>query len=584
MIRNLTLDFVTNVEPSRVSRLVSSLGPGLRVSGAVSPIASPTSPCPSRLRGEGGRTLGGDHKDAIRIFQWNCRGIRHNLSSLLSVAMNYDVFCIQETLLKQTNNLHIKGFKIFRKDIVQPGDRGVCLFIREGIICDSVSFDNVSHKSVEYLVVKISLKELDTLTIVNLYRHPGLDTPVSFYRSIFNELRPLKHFLILGDFNAHHPVWGCKRHSLASGRLLAAVEEIDLIILNEGTPTLLHPSPNAVSVIDLVIASPQLAPLCDVSVQSDTHGSDHYPVITALGARACLRSKFCYRYCFLRSNFSCTFTALDLASTASRPVSAGMRWATSVQHLKYLISKGRKIAIIMAVLSSVTWGSHPGLLLTIYRAVFRSAVEYGCQFFVWSPANADFVKLQRLQYRVIRKAMGYRISTPINVMLAEAKEHNFSNRLDYAASRFIYKAMANKFSMVYSSLEEMEIAAVQRNRKAEAIKTFRLFKHYVLSRHEESIVHRSTYPPAFWHTYEVSSLGIAYIQDMQGCDKKDNLSLIKADFYHRSFSYRQGAVSFYTDGSRNLEGAVGAAVYSPDMEGTVEHRLPPETSIFSAEL
>ncbi|KYN28370.1 hypothetical protein ALC57_02209 [Trachymyrmex cornetzi] len=234
------------------------------------------------------------------------------------------------------------------------------------------------------------------------------------------------------------------------------------------------------------------------------------------------------------------------------------------QHLKYLVDKGRGIADIVAVLSSVTWGSHPGLLLTIYRAVFRSAVEYGSQFFVWRPTNADFVRLQRLQYRIIRRAMGYHISTPINVMLAEAKEHNFSNRLEYIASKFIYKTMASKFSPVYSSLEEMEVVAVRKNRKAEAIKASRLFRHYVLTRHEEKIVYRSTYPPAFWHTYEVSSTGIAFIQRMRGCDK-NNTNLIKVDFYHKSFSYRQGTVSFYTDGSKSLDEAVGAAVYSPEM-------------------
>ncbi|KYN09116.1 hypothetical protein ALC57_18747 [Trachymyrmex cornetzi] len=65
---------------------------------------------------------------------------------------------------------------------------------------------------------------------------------------------------------------------------------------------------------------------------------------------------------------------------------------------------------------------------------------------------------------------------------------------------------------------------------------------------------------------------------MRGCDK-NNTNLIKADFYHKSFSYRQGAVSFYTDGSKSLDEAVGAAVYSPEMEGTIEHRLPPETSL-----
>ncbi|XP_018369889.1 PREDICTED: uncharacterized protein LOC108765599 [Trachymyrmex cornetzi] len=252
-------------------------------------------------------------------------------------------------------------------------------------------------------------------------------------------------------------------------------------------------------------------------------------------------------------------------------------------HLKYLIEKGKKISGIIATLSGVTWGSHPGLLLTLYRAIFRSAVEYGCRYFTWSSSSPSYLKLLRLQYRVIRGAMGYRISTPINVMLAEAKEISFDIRLNLTTSRFIYKAMASRFSLVYRSLEEMELAITSRNCRIDAISKSRLFKHYVTSR-GENIIHRSTYPPAYWHSYEVLTLQINYISDLKGYDKKDNLSLIKADFYYKSFNYRQDAVSWYTDGSKSQDGAVGAVVFTPDMEGTIKHKLPSETSVFSAEL
>jgi len=68
-------------------------------------------------------------------------------------------------------------------------------------------------------------------------------------------------------------------------------------------------------------------------------------------------------------------------------------------------------------------------------------------FLTWEPAAPDFIKLQRLQYKVIRKAMGYRISTPINVMLAEAKEFNLNIRFNLTASKFVHKAMASKYRL-----------------------------------------------------------------------------------------------------------------------------------------
>ncbi|KYQ46574.1 hypothetical protein ALC60_14418, partial [Trachymyrmex zeteki] len=128
------------------------------------------------------------------------------------------------------------------------------------------------------------------------------------------------------------------------------------------------------------------------------------------------------------------------------------------QHLKHLIGKGRKIADIVSTLSSITWGSHSGLLLTVYKATFHSAVEYGCQFF--------------------------------GVLLSQTL--NFNNRLNYIASRFVYKACRyglpyRRFSLAYGSLMEMEAAAIGRSRKVEAIRDCRFFRYFVTSRHEKSI-------------------------------------------------------------------------------------------------
>jgi len=57
--------------------------------------------------------------------------------------------------------------------------------------------------------------------------------------------------------------------------------------------------------------------------------------------------------------------------------------------------------------------------------------------------------------------------------------------------------------------------------------------------------------------------------------------VILADFYHKSLDK---TLQLSSDGSKDSEGAIGAAVFSPKIEGNIKHRLPSETSIFSAEL
>jgi len=89
---------------------------------------------------------------------------------------------------------------------------------------------------------------------------------------------------------------------------------------------------------------------------------------------------------------------------------------------QHLIYKGSVLVDIFTSLLSTWWDSHSHLLLNLYRSIFRGSIEYGCQIFQFHKTKSIFIKLERLQFRVIRVAMRYRISTPINVMLFEARE------------------------------------------------------------------------------------------------------------------------------------------------------------------
>jgi len=49
--------------------------------------------------------------------------------------------------------------------------------------------------------------------------------------------------------------------------------------------------------------------------------------------------------------------------------------------LKSLITKDIKVVRIILSLSGTWWGAHPSLLLSLYRLIFRSTIEYGTQVF-----------------------------------------------------------------------------------------------------------------------------------------------------------------------------------------------------------
>ena len=114
--------------------------------------------------------------------------------------------------------------------------------------------------------------EVNGMIIVNLYNKPNNDLPIN-YLNYF-----IKYFklLILGDFNAHHRIWGSTNCNRCGAALADWVTRNDYILLNTTQPT--HYSdanPNIWSLLDLSIASPGLAHKCTTIITSDFLRSDH---------------------------------------------------------------------------------------------------------------------------------------------------------------------------------------------------------------------------------------------------------------------------------------------------------------------
>jgi len=214
----------------------------------------------------------------LHILQWNCRGARDKLVDLQRLASEYHVICLQESLLSPTSYLFIPSFKLVRLDITRPGLRGLCTLIRNDYSFSVVDFQSISHPSVEILGVSLSCSLDSPVVIFNIYRHPNLQTPFSFYRRFFSFFLSIKYVLLLGDFNAHYPAWDNGKQNRSDELLYRSYESTNLVLLNDGSCTHISPPGLSNSTIDLSLATCGLAPLCEFFVEPDSYDSDHFPI------------------------------------------------------------------------------------------------------------------------------------------------------------------------------------------------------------------------------------------------------------------------------------------------------------------
>lgn len=204
-----------------------------------------------------------EYKEAsLRVLHWNCQGARNKLAELQAMASDFDILCLQETILFESSHFNVNGFRVVRKDIVTPNTRGLCTLIKNNIIFAQVDFtDYIStHPSIELQGFLLNFLN-GKLLIIYLYRNPSTHTP----NMIFEQIMPF-----------------CTKFDFFLTRI---IDSHNLSILNDGLPT----SANAFTiyilniVIDVSLASSNLAPLCVSSTISDSHGSDHFPVLTHIG-------------------------------------------------------------------------------------------------------------------------------------------------------------------------------------------------------------------------------------------------------------------------------------------------------------
>ncbi|XP_072389307.1 uncharacterized protein [Diabrotica undecimpunctata] len=161
----------------------------------------------------------------------------------------------------------------------------VAILIKNNISFKEVFLNNVVD-GMQVCAAEIFVSKNLSINCVSVYCPPNVSVTVHNFSNLFNDINGTS--IIGGDFNAHHDLWGSYKINQSVKNMVNALNQNNLVILNDGPPTKISRSGQNSSV-DLTLVSPDIADKTNWTVVIDTLGSDHFLILLKLSI---LREQF----------------------------------------------------------------------------------------------------------------------------------------------------------------------------------------------------------------------------------------------------------------------------------------------------
>jgi hypothetical protein len=215
------------------------------------------------------------------VLQWNCRSFRPRVQDLRSLTRcnPIPILCFSEVKTKLPPRL--SPYVVYT-EVPQPKAKiQVATLVLSSLTSRQVPVQ-VKSPSFEAVVVQVEFRNMQ-IHVVNLYIWGSLPLDIVALRALLSKIP--KPFVLTGDLNAHHPLWGSYDTNSAGTKLVEILEDLELTVINDGRATYI--SPPIASHLDVTAVSLDLLPKCDWEVGSELMGSDHLPTFTTIqGSRS----------------------------------------------------------------------------------------------------------------------------------------------------------------------------------------------------------------------------------------------------------------------------------------------------------
>lgn len=216
-------------------------------------------------------------------LEWNINELKHHFNEHKLIMSDYNplILCIQETHLKPTDMITLKGTDIYRKDFetTKNAQNGTVIITK-----NTTPNKEVNLTSGTSAVVITVLQPL-SLTYCSIYMPPHQKINITMLEDLTSQ-NP-EPFVLCGDFNAHSFAWNTSITTPnKNGNVLLDLmdKNSDLGLLNiPNELTYINTRSNNFSKIDLALCSANIIQYLEWTVISvDEYDSDHFPILIKL--------------------------------------------------------------------------------------------------------------------------------------------------------------------------------------------------------------------------------------------------------------------------------------------------------------
>ncbi|XP_026471577.1 uncharacterized protein LOC113375843 [Ctenocephalides felis] len=251
-------------------------------------------------------------------------------------------------------------------------------------------------------------------------------------------------------------------------------------------------------------------------------------------------------------------------------------------HIREVVKKSEKGLNIIKRLSGTKWGAHPTSLISVYKAIVRSHIDYGCQIYGGLSSKNQYT-LDMVQFSALRLCLGVIRSTPCNSLLVEAGESPLKIRREILTNRFVIKKFNSDYTFFIKQLQtlaELHYRMIYWKNKP----TPPLITAFYRIKPLEDMTYTNSKLPAFLfpQNYSFSKNYISWCQvPYIAHNIKNHIKNLEFEEWLQH-NYKDFTV-IYTDGSRR-ENDVGCAFFVPSKDNRSQFKLPSFASVFTAEI